>query len=118
MIKNNIEAIRDAVQVFDISGTCSVYENFDYGINPYNNYFYLDLWQDRNWIAHVEFEGDGIIVLYVVEHGAIKKDGNYRVLYDTHWERSDRNLSRGMDFAKRVKKECGLDIRYFCNRKD
>lgn len=116
MIKNNIEAIRDAAWVFNIRGTCSAYQSFDYGIDPHNNHFYLDLWENNNWIAHVEFEGDGVIILYVVKNGIIKKD--HRILYDIHWDRSDNNLSRGMDFAKRVKRECGLDIKYFCNTKD
>lgn len=116
MIKNNIEAIRDAVLLFNISETCCADKNFDYGINLDSLHFYLDLYENMNWIARCEFEGNGIIFFYPVINNNIQEDNE--VIYDIYSDYLDPIYSRGLNFAKEIKKKCGLNIKHFCNLKD
>lgn len=65
--------------------------------------------KDREHSIIVEFEGDGIAVIYNADEVGMPKNDNYRGLIDDHWS-SVRCGKQHSYFIDKVKKECGVHL--------
>jgi hypothetical protein len=114
-LSNNIEQVRECALY--IAGNMCTGQAF-YG---YNDMGRLIVWikhhqsinkfdlpdEHRDNAIVVEFQGDGIAVIYNSDEFGMPKDDDYRGLIDDHWD-SVRGGKQHAYFVKKAKDDCGV----------